>query len=198
MLKSLECGDLSPLWSAATSRNFGCGFSEIRFHVDSLHFDAGRSAKVDNEAIARRFYRLSALMEIRGDDPFRLRSYRNAAEAIETWPTPLEKIAADEGIAGLQSIPGVGKAIAGKILQLFDRGTFDAWERLTAETPETVLDLLEIPGIGPKTAATLHQKFKVSSRAELKKFVAGGGLDQVDGIGVKTAERIKESLEYKL
>ncbi|MDQ5844167.1 MAG: helix-hairpin-helix domain-containing protein [Acidobacteriota bacterium] len=153
---------------------------------------------MDNEAIARRFYRLSALMEIRGDDPFRLRSYRNAAEAIETWPTPLEKIAADEGIAGLQSIPGVGKAIAGKILQLFDRGTFDAWERLTAETPETVLDLLEIPGIGPKTAATLHQKFKVSSRAELKKFVAGGGLDQVDGIGVKTAERIKESLEYKL
>jgi DNA polymerase (family 10) len=150
---------------------------------------------VDNEAIARRFYRLSALMEVRGDDPFRLRSYRNAAEAIETWPTPLKRIAADEGIGGLQSIPGVGKAIAGKILELLDRGTFDAWERLTAETPETVLDLLEIPGIGPKTAATLHQKFKVSSRAELKKFVAGGGLDQVDGIGAKTAERIKESLE---
>jgi DNA polymerase (family 10) len=75
-----------------------------------------------------------------------------------------------------------------------DRGTFDAWERLTAETPESVLDLLEIPGIGPKTAATLHQKFKVSSRDELKKFVDGGGLEMVDGIGPKTAERIKESL----
>jgi DNA polymerase (family 10) len=149
---------------------------------------------MDNESIARRFYRLAALMDIRGDDPFRLRSYRNAAEAIETWPTPLRKIARDEGIAGLQSIPGVGKAIAGKILELFDRGTFDAWERLTAETPETVLDLLEVPGIGPKTAALLHQKFKVSSRSELKKFVAGGGLDLVDGIGPKTAERIKESL----
>ena len=71
---------------------------------------------MDNEAIARKFYRLAALMDIRGDDPFRLRSYRNAAEAIETWPTPLQKIAADEGIAGLQAIPGVGKAIAGKIL----------------------------------------------------------------------------------
>jgi DNA polymerase (family 10) len=150
---------------------------------------------MDNETIARRFYRLAALMDIRGDDPFRLRSYRNAAEALETWPTPLAKIGKEEGIAGLQSIPGVGKAIAGKILELLDRGTFDAWERIIAETPESVLDLLEIPGIGPKTAATLHQKFKVSSREGLKAFVAGGGLDQVDGIGPKTAERIKESLE---
>ena len=150
---------------------------------------------MDNEAIARRFYRLAALMEIRGDDPFRLRSYRNAAEALETWPTPLKQIAKDEGIAGLQTIPGVGKAIAQKIIDLLDRGTFDAWERLTAETPETVLDLLELPGVGPKTAAMLHQKFKVSSLKELKKFVAGGGLDVVDGIGPKTAERIKESLE---
>ena len=149
---------------------------------------------MDNESIARRFHRLAALMDIRGDDPFRLRSYRNAAEAIETWPMPLQKIAADEGIAGLQAIPGVGKAIAGKVIDLLDRGTFDAWERIIAETPESVLDLLEIPGIGPKTAAMLHQKFKVSSREALKKFVAGGGLDQVDGIGPKTAERIKESL----
>jgi DNA polymerase (family X) len=152
---------------------------------------------MDNESIARRFYRLAALMEIRGDDPFRLRSYRNAAEAIETWPTPLKEVASRDGVSGLQSIPGVGKAIAGKILELLDRGTFDAWERITAETPGTVLDLLELPGIGPKTAATLHQKFKVSSLADLKKFVAGGGLEMVDGIGAKTAERIKESLNRK-
>lgn len=150
---------------------------------------------MDNESIARRFFRLAALMEIRGDDPFRLRSYRNAAEAIETWPTPLSTIAADEGIAGLQGIPGVGKAIAGKVIELFERGTFDVWERLIAETPESVVDLLEVPGIGPKTAAVLHQKFKVSSRDDLKKFVAGGGLELVGGIGPKTAERIKENLE---
>lgn len=149
---------------------------------------------MDNESIARRFYRLAALMDIRGDDPFRLRSYRNAAEAIETWPNSLKTIAEQEGIAGLQGIPGVGKAIAGKIIELLDRGTFDAWERLVAETPESVLDLLEVPGIGPKTAALLHQKFKISSRDELKKFVASGGLGLVDGIGPKTAERIKESL----
>ena len=150
---------------------------------------------MNNEEIARRFYRLSALMEIRGDDPFRLRSYRNAAEAIEVWPTPLKDIADKEGVTGLQEIPGVGKAIAGKVIDLLNRGTFDAWERLIAETPETVLDLTEIPGIGPKTAALLHQRFKVSSLPELKAFVAGGGLDMVDGIGLKTAERIKQALD---
>jgi len=150
---------------------------------------------MNNEAIARRFYRLAALMEIRGDDPFRLRSYRNAAEAIEVWPTPLKQIARDEGMIGLQGIPGVGKAIAGKVIELLDKGTFDAWKRLTAETPESVLELTEIPGIGPKTAAMLHQRFKVSSREDLKKFVEGGGLAMVDGIGQKTEERIRESLE---
>lgn len=148
-----------------------------------------------NEEIARRFHRLSALMEIRGDDPFRLRSYRNAAEAIEVWPTALKEIASKEGVAGLQTIPGVGKAIAGKVMDLLERGTFDAWERLIAETPETVLDLTDIPGIGPKTAALLHERFKVSSLPEFKNFVAGGGLDQVDGIGPKTAEKIKEALD---
>ena len=112
---------------------------------------------MDNKEIARRFYRLSALMEVRGDDPFRLRSYRNAAEAIEVWPTSLKEIADQEGVTGLQEIPGVGKAIAGKVVELLAKGTFDAWERLTAETPETVLDLLEIPGIGPKTAEKIKE-----------------------------------------
>src|SRR4026209_1971876 len=118
---------------------------------------------MNNEAIARRFYRLAALMELRGDDPFRWRSYRNAAEAIEVSPTPLKEIVEQEGDAGLQEIPGVGKAIAGKVVELLARGSFDAWDRLTAETPESVLDLTEIPGIGPKTAALLHNQFKVST-----------------------------------
>ncbi|HEX5885130.1 MAG TPA: helix-hairpin-helix domain-containing protein [Pyrinomonadaceae bacterium] len=150
---------------------------------------------MDNNAIARRFYRLAALMEIRGDDPFRWRSYRNAAEAIEVWPTSLKEIAEKGGEEGLQEIPGVGKAIAKKVIELLERGSFDAWDRLTAETPETVIDLTEIPGIGPKTAALLHQRFKVSSLPDLKLFVAGGGLKMVDGIGPKTAEKIKEALE---
>lgn len=149
---------------------------------------------MNNEQIARRFNRMAALMEIRGEDQFRLRSYRMAAEAIETWPTEMRQIVTEQGAAGLQEIPGVGKALAGKIVDLVERGTFDAWERLVAETPETVLDLLELPGVGPKTAAMLHQKFKIASLPDLRKFVAGGGLETVDGIGPKSAERIKASL----
>lgn len=150
---------------------------------------------MDNEALARRFQKFATLMELRGEDHFRTRSYRNAAEIIETWPTPLAAIARDDAGKGLQTIPGIGRAISGKILELLERGTFDAWGKLTAETPVTVLDLLEVGGIGMKTAALLHQKFKISSLDDLKKFVAGGGLELVDGIGEKTAERIQESLK---
>jgi DNA polymerase (family 10) len=150
---------------------------------------------MNNEAIAERFTRLANMMEIRGDDHYRIRSYRNAAEVIETWPTPLEKIAAEEGIKGLQTLPGVGKAISSKIIELIEKGTFDAWEKLLAETPETVLDLMRVSGIGIKTAATLHQQFKISSLNDLKQFVAGGGLEMVDGLGEKSIERISESLK---
>jgi DNA polymerase (family X) len=150
---------------------------------------------MNNEEIAERFSRLANLMEIRGDDPFRIRSYRNAAEVIETWPTPLKRIAAEEGVKGLQTLPGVGRAISGKIVELLEKGTFEAWEKLTTETPESTLDLMRVGGIGIKTAATLHQQFKISSLDDLKKFVAGGGLEMVDGVGEKSAERITESLK---
>src|SRR5207302_10453102 len=122
---------------------------------------------------------------------------RMAAEAIETWPTAMSEIAKEQGVAGLLEIPGVGKALAGKIVELIETGTFEAWDKLTLETPATVLDLLELPGVGPKTAAMLHQKFKIASLDELRKFVAGGGLEMVDGIGPKTAERIRQSLDRK-
>ena len=150
---------------------------------------------MENEEIARRFERLALLMTMRGDDPFRVRSYRNAAEVIETWPTPLARIAREEGVKGLQTLPGVGKAISGKIVELLETGTFEAWEKLTAETPVTVLDLLDVEGVGLKTAAALHQQFKISSLEDLRKFVEGGGLDLVDGVGEKSAERIRRSVE---
>jgi len=150
---------------------------------------------MNNEEIARRFNQMGSLMEVRGEDAFRLRSYRMAAEAIETWPIEMQTIVNEQGLAGLLEIPGVGKALAGKIVELVQTGTFDAWEKLTTETPATVLDLLELPGVGPKTAATLHQKFKIASLDELRKFAEGGGLEMVDGIGPKGAEKIKARLK---
>ncbi|MDT7777580.1 MAG: polymerase [Acidobacteriota bacterium] len=147
-----------------------------------------------NVEMARRFERLALLLEIRGEDKFRVRSYRNAAETLETWPSSVALIAREEGLKGLQTLPGVGRAISGKIVELLERGTFEAWERLTEETPETVLDLLEVEGVGPKTAATLYQQFKISSLEDLRKFTEGGGLDLLDGVGEKTADRIVRSV----
>jgi len=147
-----------------------------------------------NEEIARRFERMAALMELRGDDRFRARAYRNAAEAIETWPAAVERVAREGGAKALQEIPGVGKAIGAKIVELVESGTFEAWERLTAETPETVLDLLEVEGVGPKTAAALHQRFRISTLEDLRLFAEGGGLDLLDNVGEKAAERIRRSV----
>src|SRR4030095_2922535 len=142
---------------------------------------------MNNEEIARCFNRMGSLMEVRGEDSFRVRSYRMAAEAIETWPHEMKEIVDGQGIAGLLEMPGVGKALAGKIVELVQTGTFAAWEKLTAETPATVLDLLELPGVGPKTAATLHQKFKIASLDDLRKFTAGRGVGVGAGIGPDTA-----------
>ncbi len=150
-----------------------------------------------NDEIARRFERLALLMEIRGEDKFRVRSYRNAAEVIETWPRPLSEVAREGGAKALQELPGVGKAISSKVVELLERGTFEAYEKLTAETPETVLDLLDVSGVGIKTAATLYQRFKISSLEDFGKFVAGGGLELVDGVGERSAERIGESLRAR-
>ena len=152
---------------------------------------------MNNEEIARKLERLAVLMEIRGEDKFRVRSYRNAAEVIETWPRPLAEVACEGGLKGLQELPGVGKAISSKVVEMLERGTFEAYEKLTAETPETVLDLLDVSGVGIKTAATLYQRFKISSLEDLGKFVAGGGLELVDGVGERSAERIEESLRRK-
>lgn len=149
---------------------------------------------MNNEEIAGRFDRLARMMEIRGDEFYRIRSYRNAAEVIREWPTELREVAAEEGAKGLQELPGIGKAISGKIIELLERGTFEAWEKLAAETPPTVLDLLEVDGIGMKTAAELHQRFHISSLDDLAQFAGGGGLEMVDGIGEKTIQRISRSV----
>lgn len=150
---------------------------------------------MNNEEIARRFEQLSRLLAIRGDDFFRTRSYRNAAELIRDLHTPLREIYEHHGAKGLQELPGVGKAISGKIVDLIQRGTFDAWENLTTETPLTVLELLEIEGVNLKIAHELYTRFRVASGADLREFVEGGGLDLLDNLGERTRAKIERHVE---
>jgi DNA polymerase (family 10) len=146
-----------------------------------------------NQEIAGFFHRLANLMELREDDPFRIRSYRMAAETIEDWPKPLAKIAAD-GATALRELPGVGPAISQKIMDLLATGTFKTYQEITAEIPETTLDLLRVEGVGMKMLHTLFHQFHLTNLEDFANFVAGGGLARVPKLGEKGQARIRDSL----
>lgn len=148
-----------------------------------------------NQAIADVFRRLANLMELAEENPFKIRSYRTAAETIEDWPQPLAEIVASSGPESLRELPGIGQAISQKIIELLSTGTFKAYEDINAKIPETVLDLLKVDGIGIKVLQLLHQQFQLANLDDFAKFVAGGGLDSVPHMGERTQARIRESLK---
>lgn len=148
-----------------------------------------------NAEIANVFRRLADLLELRGDNPFKLRSYRNAAELIEDYPAPLAELVAAGGAERLRELPGIGEAISKKIVELLATGTFKTYAEVTQEIPETVLDLLQVEGVGMKTLQILYQQFQLTKLEDFAKFVAGGGLDSVPRLGEKTQERIRASLK---
>ena len=148
-----------------------------------------------NQEIADVFRRLANLMELREDDPFRIRSYRTAAETIEDWPKPLAEIAAEGDGAALRELPGIGAAISQKIIDLLATGTFKTYQEITAEIPDTILDLLKVDGVGIKMLHSLYEQFHLTNLEDFAKFVAGGGLDRVPKLGEKGQARMRESLK---
>ena len=147
-----------------------------------------------NQRIADVFRRLAALLELGGKNFFKVRSYQSAADTIEDWPQSLAEIYAEKGIAGLRELPGIGEAISKKIGDLLTTGTFKAYEEIKAQIPESTLDLLQVDGIGIKTLKTLYDQFCLTNLDDFAKFVAGGGLNSVQGMGEKTQARIRKSL----
>ena len=147
-----------------------------------------------NPQIADVFRRLAALMELGGENFFKVRSYQSAADTIEDWPQPLADIFAATGVSGLRELPGIGEAISKKIVDLLTTGTFNAYEKAKAAIPETTLDLLKVDGVGIKTLKIFYEQFCLTNLDDFAKFVAGGGLDSVQGMGEKTQARIRESL----
>ena len=150
-----------------------------------------------NPEVSEILGRIADLMEIQKGDPFKIRSYRTAAETIVSLQTPLTELAAAGGAAELRKLPGIGEAISRKIIDLLETGTTQVLEDLRAVTPESLLDLLKISGIGLKTLEVLHNQFKIRSLDDLAVFAAGGGLESVPRLGAKTIARIKASLERR-
>jgi DNA polymerase (family X) len=134
-----------------------------------------------NVEIAAAFRRLADLMDLRGDNGFKIRAYRNAADVIEDHPTPLVELhsagGSNESQAALQTLPGIGAAISQKIADLLATGTFKAYEEIQKEIPLSSLDLLRVESVGMKTAQTLYRQFQLTNLEDFAKFIAGGGLD---------------------
>ncbi len=147
-----------------------------------------------NQEIAAVFRRLADLMELRDDNPFKIRSYRTAAETIDDTALPLSEMAATGGPSRLRELPGVGEAISGKIIELLETGTFKLYEELKQEIPETVLDLLEVDGIGIKTLLVLYRQFHITNLEDFSRFIDGGGLNSVQRLSEKSQARIRASL----
>ncbi len=145
-----------------------------------------------NREIAKYFDLLAKLMELYDDNPFKIRSYRNAYNSIRQISIPLIKL--DE--KQLLEIHGIGKAIAKKIIELKEKGTFDALDRILEKTPPGILDLLKIKGLGPKKVKMIWKELGVESLGELEYAIKENRLSLLKGFGKKTQENILKQILF--
>ncbi len=150
---------------------------------------------MENREVARLIAETADLMEIASEDPFRVRSYRNAAAVIENLPERIEEIARDEK-RKLTDIPGIGKGIAAVIQEILARGSFERRDKLLEKYPPTALELLKIQGLGPKTIAAVIERFRVSTVDDLEKLCREQKLRTLPRMGAKLEEKILRSIAH--
>jgi len=151
---------------------------------------------MQNPDIARLFDEVADLLEIQGQNPFRIRAYRNAARVVRDYPRPL----AEEVRRGadLSEIAGIGEDLAEKIEQIVTTGELALHRQLAAKLPGGLLDLLRIPGLGPKRVKLLYSKLKVKSAADLEKALDAGKVTKLAGFGPKMEQNIRAGLGQAL
>lgn len=145
-----------------------------------------------NLEVARIFHAVADMLEIKGANPFRIRAYRRAADNIEGLA---EDVAILVERDTLEEIPGIGKDLAGKIREIIGTGTFQEYESLKTEVPPGLVELLRVPGIGPKTAQLLHEAKGIDSIHKLEVASRAGQLKGLPGIKAKTEENIVRGIE---
>jgi DNA polymerase (family 10) len=151
---------------------------------------------MDNRSIAQLLADTADLLEISQGDPFRIRSYRRAAEAVEQSTIQLSTIASDA--KKLQEIPGIGKGMAANIQAIEKAGTLPLREELLLKYRPTMLELLRLPGMGPKTVALLWDALQVGSVEDLEKAIAEGRLTGLPRFGEKLIEKLRKGIsDYK-
>ena len=143
-----------------------------------------------NSEIANIFSEIAEMLEIIGESQFRIIAYEKAARAIEDLGEDLQDIYQREGLSGLTKISGIGQSIAEKIAELLTTGKLKYYQELQKKVPQAELNLMKIPGIGPKTATKLYQTFKIKNIKELEKLAKAGKIRELPGFDITTEENI--------
>jgi len=148
---------------------------------------------MQNPDIARLFDEVADLLEIQDANPFRVRAYRNAARTIRDFPEPLTDVVR-AGAKDLTDIAGIGDDLAEKISEIVTTGELELRQQLAKKLPAGLLDLLRIPGLGPKRVKLLYKKLKVKSASDLAKALDAGKVKKLKGFGPKMEENMRAGL----
>ena len=168
-------------------------FKTARNNEPATRYNFARVFLLDNKAIAGIFYETADLMEVNGDDSFRIRSYRRAAEALEGHPQQVPDLL-DEP-KKLLEIPGIGKGMAANIQELCRAGKLSVHQELLQKYRPSMLELLKIQGLGPKTIALLWSAFQVSDLAGVEKLAREGKLRELPRLSEKSEQKILKAIE---
>jgi DNA polymerase (family 10) len=147
-----------------------------------------REERVTNIDISKIFHQLADLLEMKGENQFKVRAYRQASRTFKDLPREVEDMLRDG--ENLEEIPGIGEAIAKKITEIVDTGHLKLHDDLRAGFPEGILDILSIPGIGPRMAMRLHTEAEVGSVSELEAAIRDGRVASMPHMGGKAAQRM--------
>jgi DNA polymerase (family 10) len=148
---------------------------------------------LDNAEIARILEEVADVLEIQNENPFRIRAYRNAVRAVESLTVPLRRMI--EQKIPLTTLSGIGKEMERHILEMEATGTLEFRDRLLAEYPRSLIDLMRLPGLGPKKAKRLWEELQIGSIEELEEAAQAGRIAAVSGFGAKTQERILQGIQ---
>ena len=149
---------------------------------------------MDKEQVAEILAEIGTLLELKGENPFKTRAYVNAARTIESLSEPLSKIVAENRLG---EIKGVGEALTKKITELVTTGKLKYYDELKASIPPGLIEMLEIPGLGPKKIQALNQKLGADSVEKLEAACHAGKVAKLDGFGEKTQSNLLEGIERR-
>jgi DNA polymerase (family 10) len=149
---------------------------------------------MEREQVAGVFNEIALLLDLKGENPFKSRAYTNAARVLEGLTEPLEKLITEERLA---EVKGIGESLAAKVRELVTTGKLEYYEQLKAATPAGLLEMLQIPGLGPKKIKALHDQLGIETVEALEAACQSGQVAVLKGFGEKTAANILEGIKRR-